>query len=652
MGLVSRSRATLFVFVAIITTIIVLTQDTIPRDRYAVSNIWRGNSGITKDVGWRGGGTKAPPYRNYNTFREEHDALGRSRSAGRIFGTTLESLTEARSHSRSTMEALRPIGSGSGLGGATPFRYRPYPAYNTQRWQASHRGAFVECDMPVGAQSDMLVFSGRADDLVEPPMGSHSVFDIDSELCFERRSRLEPYGYSEDDYGSANDTVSTEWDSVNWGQLQQTCYERNAARYIKPANEREKTGTRTALLLRAYTGMKYTEDEKQNIRALVTELSLKTGGEYQVFLLTQQKDKDFDIMNDPSAAQAVIEKHVPREFWGMTVLWTNAQMKEQYPQIPDKYQNVHRSQWFSVQKFAQDYPDFDFYWNWELDSRYTGNHYDLLEKLGSFAATQPRKCLWERNNRYYIPGVHGQYDTDFRRSVEMIYGDSCIWGAPTIENITPLGPAPPSENQTMDDYVWGVGEEADYISLAPMFDPRTTKWVDQNMMSGYVGPENTPRRATIGTQSRCSKKLLNIMHMENQRGNHVSSEMTPQTVALHHGLKAVYAPIPIWFDRDWDPRSLNKWFNTGDDGSTSNGKIVSPFSWGDEGRYSGSTWYYRAISPMRLWNNFLGWEDTGIGGPRWERLNGRPCLPPMILHPIKDVKKPKPGFKSKSDLPY
>lgn len=47
------------------------------------------------------------------------------------------------------------------------------------------------------------------------------------------------------------------------------------------------------------------------------------------------------------------------------------------------------------------------------------------------------------------------------------------------------------------------------------------------------------------------------------QGNHVSSEMTPQTVALLHGLKAVFAPIPMFFDRDWQGESLQKFFNPG-----------------------------------------------------------------------------------------
>jgi len=212
-----------------------------------------------------------------------------------------------------------------------------------------------------------------------------------------------------------------------------------------------------------------------------------------------------------------------------------------------------------------------------------------------------------------------------------------------------------------------VDEEADYITLAPIFNPVGSGWIIRDDVWGYGGPSNTPRRATIGTQSRCSRKLLDQMHKENVKGNHVSSEMTPQTVALLHGFKAVYAPLPIYFDRKWDGKSLEKWFNPGPKGESGSCK-ESPYGWGLETRFAGSTWYFRAITPMRLYNNWLGWEDSGIGGAevylfippfflllmtmQWEKNHGRSCLPPMLLHPIKDVVKPPPGHSSHSDLPY
>jgi hypothetical protein len=98
--------------------------------------------------------------------------------------------------------------------------------------------------------------------------------------------------------------------------------------------------------------------------------------------------------------------------------------------------------------------------------------------------------------------------------------------------------------------------------------------------------------------------------------------MTPQTVALLHGLKAVYAPIPMFFDRAWGGAMLAKYFNPGPRGESGN-TPQSAFSWGNEMRFNGTTWYYRATPPTRLYNNWLGWEDSGIGGPEVR-----------VLHPV------------------
>jgi hypothetical protein len=511
----------------------------------------------------------------------------------------------------------------------------------------------------------MLVFSGRPKSFGEPSMGSYIALEIDSNLCFERETRLGRYGFKEEN-STGSVGKRADWDFVNWGFLQQECALRNSDRYGQiqgdpragnlsfggnsnfstvhsrggksrrletiPVEDSQHTGRessptvpkakpRTAIIVRTHSDQNWTENDKQNIRALITELSLGSGGEYQVYLSVQVKDETLPIWTDTNTYNEAVQNFVPNEFWNMTVLWNDAKMKEMYPLILPEVNNVHQSQWLSVQKFAQDYPHFDFYWNWELDTRYTGHYYDLLERLDAFAEAQPRKYLWERNERYYIPAYHGPYD-QFRKMAEPETDKKTVWGPPPNPYIRPVGPTRPNVDPKEDKYTWGVGEAADYISLAPLFNPILTKWVGKHDIWGFLGPQNTPRRAAIGTQSRCSKLLLDTMHKENLKGNHASSEMTPQTVALLHGLKAVYAPIPMFFDRAWGGSMLAKYFNPGPRGE-SGGTPQSPFSWGNEIRFNGTTWYYRATPPARLYNNWLGWEDSGIGGPEVR-----------VLHPV------------------
>jgi hypothetical protein len=106
--------------------------------------------------------------------------------------------------------------------------------------------------------------------------------------------------------------------------------------------------------------------------------------------------------------------------------------------------NINEMQWPFVQKFARDYPQFEYYWNWHLDFRHTGHHYNLLEKLAAFAKAQPRKGLWELNERFYITAVHGPITLNSTKSVELVSGSDMIWSSPPNTSITPVGPARPT----------------------------------------------------------------------------------------------------------------------------------------------------------------------------------------------------------------
>ena len=69
-----------------------------------------------------------------------------------------------------------------------------------------------------------------------------------------------------------------------------------------------------------------------------------------------------------------------------------------------------------IQWFARNHPEFDFFYQWEFDVHYTGHYLDFFESVSNFGRKQPRKGIWERAGRVYIPAVHGDYDTQFRQS--------------------------------------------------------------------------------------------------------------------------------------------------------------------------------------------------------------------------------------------
>ncbi|KAI1745091.1 hypothetical protein F4680DRAFT_174863 [Xylaria scruposa] len=635
-------------------------------------------------------------------FRLEYDQLGRVFGADAIFGKTLNTLDTSKARTPKFEAQLTAADKKAYFTTHTPYVYDPYPNYK----QNAKTGSYVPCEGPSGdLVSDIKVFKGLPKDFPKPLIGGYDVLGMDGDLCFERETRLGMYGFQ-----NANDTSSpsVDWDKVRWGELQEKCIKKNKARFDlqgqpnpyvhtvysgkktiafigadsdsnieetpkgrdhnddlrrtsptthkQPVSEAlsKSTEPRTAILLRTYTGKDYNENDKQIIRALVTELSLRTGGRYQVFLFVHVKDNAYAIWDDEGTYQYVLQQNVPAEFRDIAILWNDEAVQSMYPRLDPDKATVHVAQWLSVQKFIQEFPEFDYVWNWEMDARITGQHYDFLEKISSFAKRQPRRGLWERSERYYIPSVHGDYDTEFRKEVERLSGDDTIWGPPDLPFITPVGPPPPVAKPEEDDYKWGVGEEADLITVAPIVNVNFSGWVGANDVWGFNdsshATQQLPRRVTIVTHSRISKRLLDIMHVENLRGNHIASEMTCQTIALLHGLKAVYAPMPMFFDRPWKGKDIARWFNSGEKGES--GGDNSAIGWGREARYGGSTWYYRAGPPQRMYNNLMGYEDTKIGGEEWEEIHGRTCLPPILMHPIKDVAPTESGYESESKLPF
>lgn len=267
-----------------------------------------------------------------------------------------------------------------------PVRFNPYPDYNSAQWRAQNRAPHVPCKGPTGQLvEDLLVYKGRPARWPAPKFGSYRALNMDPNLCWERDTRLGPFGLAQQKKKVGGEFETVDWDNVNWGDLMQRCLKLNAGRFDmnrskknaylnaypetaklasapsqqsgqqqgkqtrgknsalqsrsvgaggdgpakssarEPAKEIVKE-KRTAILLRSYTGKTYTENDKQVTRAMVSELSLKTGGEYEVFFLVHSKDQNRRIFDDQETYLSVFKESVPAEFRGMTVLWNDEQV--------------------------------------------------------------------------------------------------------------------------------------------------------------------------------------------------------------------------------------------------------------------------------------------------------------------------------------
>ena len=71
-----------------------------------------------------------------------------------------------------------------------------------------------------------------------------------------------------------------------------------------------------------------------------------------------------------------------------------------------------------------------------MDLRFTGHYYEFNTRVGAWARKQPRKGLWERSARYYIPAQHGSWQnfTDLVEE-EIFQGEEKpVWGPPDFPN--------------------------------------------------------------------------------------------------------------------------------------------------------------------------------------------------------------------------
>ncbi|KAL1585677.1 hypothetical protein WHR41_06074 [Cladosporium halotolerans] len=554
-----------------------------------------------------------------------------------------------------------------------PIKYDPYPDYKSSEYLEKHHEVhecFVDDEDTIPVP-DVYAYPGVPAVYPEPFYGSYSALGMREDVCWDRFGRLAAYGYGDSKgtnhgLGMKSEKTGahkifekvghTDYSKVDWGKAQKKCYEKNKARFAQEQPEGKERVKRHAYVLRTWTGFKYTDHHIMTLRAQINELALKSGGEYDVHFLVHVKDDSIPIWADEDIYRQVIEENVPEEFWGLATLWSEKQMEMYYPDpFPNNFINmagssihgVYRSAHFAIQWFSQEFKEYDFVWNWEMDLRYTGHYYEFNNRIGEWGKAQPRKGLWERAERFYIPGIHGSYENftkfvgeemktrDIPLNDPVAQGPHPVWGPVNTFPNNGLLPAPegttPPHSYSRDNYEWGVGEDADILTFNPIFDPSKTNWVFREDVTGY---DNTlpvpPRRVAIITVARLSRRLLDTMHEETWAMRHsMFPEMWPPSVALHHGLKAAYVPHPVYFDRDWDLPYMDQVFNYPET------KEASTFGWGEHNML-GSSFYYNAGFSGALWRRWLGEAENGEGGRREEESGtGRMCLRPVLHHPIK-----------------
>lgn len=398
--------------------------------------------------------------------------------------------------------------------------------------------------------------------------------------------RYGPYGFGEDDPTYERSRV--DWDTLDWGRLVDQCLERNAHRFPTPipsanvahaprfalrppttehdnndaTGQKEGDGPlrlhhhddaptmRTALVLRSYEGFEYTDEVMWMIRALITEATLKSGGRYGVILLVNVQDKEWAIHESREhydRAFQAMQMEVPPELWSLMVLWDEALLESWYPLVTE-----WRTMWQvnqPLQLLAHHYPEYDHFWQLEMDQRFMGDTLEYLEAMEAFARAEPRKQALERATFPYSEDLYSSYADLMHRVDAANHGGSRAWGALCVPDVEPMGPRPPTAHAEKEHFRWGVGDEADVILTSFCEDVRASSdWVFHDWWRGGLELGiDTPRFFCPPAIARASRTLLRAVHdAQVATGISVPSEATLPSWAAWLGLKLSYPPQPVY----------------------------------------------------------------------------------------------------------
>ncbi|KAM3417924.1 hypothetical protein BST61_g6140 [Cercospora zeina] len=489
--------------------------------------------------------------------------------------------------------------------------------------------------------------------------------------------RYGPYGYSK----ASNAESEVDWDAVDWGQLQNDCAENNKDRFSDresfypsrrfrnigetqlPKPPRDMTG-RQAIVLRTWSTYEYHPEDLWNLRSIITEAALATNADYQVFLLIDLKCDDCkEVFTNDAQYHKTLES-VPKEFRNISILFHETLQRSWYPKT-DEY----RSMWQIMQPlqlFAHFYPEFDHYWQFEMDIRFTGHVGKMLRAFDTFGRDQPYKQARERASWDYMSSIHGTY-SDFSAKInQSLHGGATIWGADEIHNVKPIGPRLPMKPEE-DDFQIGVGRDAHLLLFGQLNDVRRFEkhedWVFKDWYLGGFAEENLPRYMSVPAQARASYDLLEAVHRsQHESGLRVASEATLPSWALWSGLKVVGLPLPRYQCPERQHHELNWVRNGGLPDQIPDGIANGP------GNYRGSSlgffvrpltfdWWSSLADPV--FEHWMGtYEKTsqekdfehpeyvkvpnGLP-PFMRKMDGEVYMPGLMIHPRKSNSYHAPG---------
>ncbi|KFA76506.1 hypothetical protein S40288_01515 [Stachybotrys chartarum IBT 40288] len=503
-----------------------------------------------------------------------------------------------------------------------------------------------------------------------PFMGSQLEMGLDLSWM-TADGRYGPYGYGEESTSYTRSKV--DWDAIDWGKLQDECYESNAHRFPKslpsvrigertrftlrkhsyivhsPSYDVFKDTRRTAIILRSFEGFEYKPEHMWSIRSIITEASLRTGGEYAVVMMVNVKNKGLEVFESQEKYDQAFEMlKIPPELRSITILWDEQLLESWYPDLAD-----HSTRWQvnqPLQLFALHHPEFDHYWQVEMDQRFLGDAGRYLDSVADFARYEPRKQALERATYPFSDEVYGTY-ANLTRAIDVRNkGKSRAWGPVRVPEITPIGPLPPFERPEQDDFWWGVGEDADIIVTSFCADVLETSWEYVGYIEGFEQGIFTPRWWCPPAIMRSSRTLLLTVHKAQlERGLSLPGEAILPSFALWHGLKLSYPPQPAYMhahdeataDVDdetsrapahWRHKGRKPWFGDTPAHSRDGTSRADPRSRADRGL----TFWWTSNYPRKIMDVWLNNKADDDNMPSMlAAQDGAVYAPNMVLHPVK-----------------